>query len=366
MKEEDGARNVGIDLAKRSYVAWIESAAGAKPEAFQGSTDEQGIERLCARLRADDRVGIECCALGFWLARTLIARVGCKTLVLNPGQLRIIYKSTKKTDLNDAQMLAWILNRMPDEELPLVPLPSEDEEAHRAMVSELHSKKHLRTELVNRLHSVFLRVGLTEMGKKDLARADARERNIRRLEGRAAIEAARLLEEIALVERHITDVERELAATSASDPDTERLFTIPGVGLGTAAAFLAYVGDGKRFANPRQVANYVGMTPRVYSSGETMRIGGISKRGCVALRSVIVQSAWAAVHTKRANVFKIKYQELYPRIGKKRAIVAIARRMLEMMWIVVTRGEVFRGYDEVRQRLKMRALTRAIKRGSAA
>ena len=82
------------------------------------------------------------------------------------------------------------------------------------------------------------------------------------------------------------------------------------VGIDTAIAFLAYIGDGQRFSNGRQVANYVGMTPKVYSSGETVRVGHISKRGCKALRSIIVQSAWGAIHCKRSNVFKTKYEEL--------------------------------------------------------
>jgi hypothetical protein len=63
---------------------------------------------ISSALGREDRVAIECCALGFWLARELIAKVGCDVLVLNAGQLAIIYKSTRKTDLNDAEKLAWI------------------------------------------------------------------------------------------------------------------------------------------------------------------------------------------------------------------------------------------------------------------
>jgi transposase len=365
MKEAEG-RFVGIDLAKRSYVARLEPRGAGRATILEGRTDEKGIVKLCSALGREDRVAIECCALGFWLARELIARVGCDVLVLNAGQLAIIYKSTKKTDLNDAQKLAWVLKRLPREELPVVPLPSVEEEERRAMVSGLHSKKGLRTELVNRLHSLLVRVGQTGMARKDLVTAESRRRSVQSLAGRTAAEAGRMLEEIEVLERHIAESEIEVAESLVGDRKAELLLAIPGVGPATAIAFLAHVGDGERFANARQVSNYVGMTPRVYASGETMHIGRISKRGCVAIRSVIVQSAWAAVHTKRSNVFKTKYEELVGRLGKKRAIVAIARRMLETMWIVIARDEMFRGYDELQQRLKLRIIEKKAKKAQSA
>jgi transposase len=365
--EERERRFVGIDLAKRSYVARIETTDARAAKIIEGRTDERGLGKLAAALSPADLVTLECCALGFWLARWLMARIGCEVFVLNAGQLQIIYKSTKKTDLNDAEKLTWILKRMPKEELPVVALPSAEEEKRRAMVSELHSKKGLRTELVNRLHSLFVREGQTGIERKDLATAEARKRSVASLSGRTGLEAGRILEELEVFERHIREIEAEVAQDLQGDRKAALLFSIPGVGPATVMAFLAHVGEGKRFASARQVANFVGMTPRVYSSGETTRLGGISDHGCHAIRSIIVQSAWAAVHTKRMNVFKRKYVELSGRIGKKRAIVAIARRILEVMWILVVRDELFRDYDELQYRLKLIKLQRdALKLGSAA
>ena len=120
-----------------------------------------------------------------------------------------------------------------------------------------------------------------------------------------------------------------------NEPKATLLMSIPVVGPMTAMAFLAYVGDGRRFSHGRQVSHFVGMTPRIDSSGETTRMGNITKRGCQAIRGIIVQSAWAAVHTSKNHHLKLKYQELMERRGKGRAIVAIARRMLELMWVVM-------------------------------
>jgi len=353
--ETGEGRFVGIDLAKKTYVARIESNGEGPAVILTGKNDAKGYAKLCKTLSSADRIAIEAGALGFWMARLLKEKVGCEVYVLNPGQLAIIYKSTKKTDLEDAAKLAWILRRFPPAELPVVPLPSPGEERQRQIVSELHFQKKIRTKLVNRLHSVFVRVGKTDVVKKDLETSNLRKETVKHLSGRELVEANRLTKQIDLVERQINETERDASGALVEDEKTKLLLTVPGVGEITAMAFLAYIGDGSRFACASQVSNYVGMTPRVYASGETVRLGRISKRGCSAIRSIIVQSAWAAVRAKN-NRFRMKYDELKDRIGKKKAIVAIARRMIEVMWIVVRKNEQFRDYDEKSYKRKLRIL----------
>jgi len=344
------SRVVGIDLAKRSYVAHIIDPNSEKAQIWEGKTDTGGIDRLCAKLQPHDRLGMECCAFAFRLAKILQERVHCKVLVLNPGELAIIYKSVKKTDLADAGKIAWLLNRHPDEELPTVTLPTEQEEHRRALVSELRSKKKARTALINRLHSLFVRQGLVVLTKEDLRTARNRDENIRALSDFTLGEAKRIQEELSMMESHIETIEQEIKDDLKAEPVVAQLLSIPGVGPATAMAYLAHVGDGSRFSRARQVSHFVGMTPRVDSSGETTRLGSITKRGCTAIRSLIVQSAWAAVHTHRNHKLKEKYQELVHRIGKGRAIVAVARRLLELMWIISRRKEFYHqtSMDELR------------------
>jgi transposase len=339
--EERSIRYVGIDLAKKTFEARIEYPDSPKSERFGGKTDESGIERLIAKLQPGDRIGLECGTMSFHLAKRLIARVGCEVYVLNAGQLAVIYKSTKKTDLEDAGKIAWIMKRFPPEELPVVSLPTEREEHRRALVSELNSKKKQRNILINRLHSIYAREGITNLSKRDLKTEEVRKAQETLLEGYTLAEAIRIGEELTLFEKHIKAIRREINEDLKTEPLTPYLLSIPGVGPATAMAFLAYVGDGSRFAHGRQVSHFVGITPRVDNSGETVRLGNITKRGCKAIRSIIVQSAWGAVHAKKGNRFQEKYMDLVPRRGKGRAIVAVARRMLEIMWIVATRKEFY-------------------------
>lgn len=354
--EDTKPRVVGIDLAKRTYVAHGVDPSKNKALVWDGKTDITGVERLCAKLKPTDRVGMEGCAFAFHLAKVLKLRVGCQVLVLNAGDLAVIYKSVKKTDLEDAGKLAWLLNRFPDEELPVITLPTEQEEHRRAMVSELRSKKQARTALINRLHSLFVRQGIVTVGNEDLRTVEHRQNNLGCLTGYTQSEVQRIQEELNLVEKHIDQIEVEIEEDIKSEPLAARLMSIPGVGPTTAMAFLAHVGDGSRFSKARQVSHFVGMTPRIDSSGETTRMGSITKRGCIAIRAIIVQSAWSAVHTARDHSLKRKYQELVQRRGKGRAIVAIARRIIELMWTISRNGSFYNETTPEQLRQKMAKL----------
>ncbi|NCN05438.1 MAG: IS110 family transposase [Spirochaetales bacterium] len=125
----------------------------------------------------------------------------------------------------------------------------------------------------------------------------------------------------------------------------EILLSVPGVGPDPALALIAFVGDGSRFENSDQVANYVGPTPRVDNSGETHRMGPISKRGCVCLRRAEVLAAWALVRSKNGGPFRKAYQELIIRKPKAVAIIAIARRLIKLLHTLVKNHTYYR-YSE--------------------
>lgn len=352
--EASGKRCVGIDLAKKTFVAKFDDPETDKVETWSEKTNEAGVTKFIAKLRPSDLVGMESRAFAFYFAKRIKAEVGCEVVVLNPWQLYIIHKSAKKTDQEDAKKITWMLRRFPLSELPIVSIPTDLDEHRRMVVSELRTKKRSRTRLINRLHSLFVRVGITETAKDDLKDAEKRLKTVAALSGYTLDEAGRILEELDLLESHIDRIEQEMREDLKQEPLAKYLMSVPGVGVATAMAFIAYVGDGSRFASAKHVAGYVGMTPRIDSSGEVERMGHITKRGCSAIRAVIVQAAWAAIHSKTGNSFSKKYEELRGRRGKGRAIVAVARRLLEVMWIVTTRQEYYFGTVQKELDMKLR------------
>ncbi len=348
MKQVAG-RFVGIDLAKRSMEVCI-LAEGNAAQRSSYKTDAAGRTRLAAKLNANDTVAVEACTLAFVLARQLALAVGCRVHVLNPGKLAVIWQSTRKTDKEDARKLATLIQRYPEEELPIVAVPSEREEAMRSVVSMKRYLVGLRTSLLNRLHALYVQAGMTFIKKSELDTAAARARPAAQLDERLARFAAVLEKELEVTEGQLASLDEEQRRMVAEHELAPYIMSVPGVGPGVAAAFLAYVGDGKRFASPAQVANYVGLVPRLDCSGETNRYGHITKEGCRAVRGVIQQAAWALIRCKEGGRLKEKFFLLIERRGKTRSAVALARRMVGLMWILVTRREFYA--DASRQTLE--------------
>ncbi len=117
------------------------------------------------------------------------------------------------------------------------------------------------------------------------------------------------------------------------------LQTIPGVGRKTAEVVVAYLDDPHRFQNARQISSYAGMVPRRYQSGEMDRQGRIHKRGPRQLRSALVEAAWLML---RYNPWaKSVYDRLTSgqKTRKKKAIVAVARKLLVRCWVMFLRKE---------------------------
>jgi transposase len=350
---EAGKRAVGIDLAKRSMeVRFMKD--GEKTIAWNCKTDAIGREKLYAKLMKGDVVGIEACALAFKIAREIKEKTEAEAIVLNPGKLAIIYKSMKKTDSEDAMKIARHLLRNPKEELPIVPMPSEREEKERALVKELGFLKSERTAFINRLHSKFVAQGITMLVKSDLQTKAKRDESLEALFGIQLAEAKRIVIVLDMLEGQIEQLEHEQIEALRENELTPFVMSVPGVGPSFAMAFLAYVGDGSRFSRASEVSNYVGIVPRVDQSGDTARYGHITKMGCVPIRRVAIQAAWSLVRSSDGGALRKKFFEIADRRGKKVAIVAIGRRLVELLYTLVKNRSYYWDIEPAKRNRKLR------------
>ena len=140
---------------------------------------------------------------------------------------------------------------------------------------------------------------------------------------------ARLLERYQFLRQQVaaqTKLVKVLADETGYREKVSWLTSLPGVGILTAMELLVELGDIERFAKAEQAAAYVGLTPSEYSSGGAVRRGHISRCGKAAVRSRLVEASWIAIRFDHelAGV----YQRIRARQGGKRAIVAVARRLL--------------------------------------
>ncbi len=123
----------------------------------------------------------------------------------------------------------------------------------------------------------------------------------------------------------------QLARTAASRPLVGALCAQVGVGPLSAIRLVLELGSIERFASGAALAHYLGLTPSQYSSGELDQRGHILKCGPGVLRGLLLQCAWAAVRPGRDAALRAVFERLAPRRGRKRAIVAVARRLTVLL-----------------------------------
>jgi len=158
------------------------------------------------------------------------------------------------------------------------------------------------------------------------------------------LEISHLLAQIRLLNDQIKQLDALIAQELERRPEAQLLQSAPGIGPQLAAVMLAFIGNPRRFANGKRLAAYAGLVPRVYQSGQTERMGHITKAGNVRLRKLLINAAWIAV---RFNPWaKALFERLTGgsrhRARRKIAIVAVARRLLIRCWAMMRDGAVWK------------------------
>ena len=337
-QKKEKPRYVGIDLGKRTYNVAIVGKSG-KPAMSNGKTFEAGRQSLYKRLRRTDTVGLEAGNMAFIMAKEIEASVGCRVYVLNPSHLPLIYGSMKKTDKEDCLKLARIIQYFPEGQLPLVPVPSDKEMLRRKLLAGYRRAQQSRIREINKLHAMFVAQGITSKVKSELSTSGQRKVAIKELTGLEREEAEYLVLCLDLHERRIAALELHIKKESAGDEVIQRLQSVPGIGPHTAFAFVSHVAV-ERFENAGQVSNYLGLVPRVYISGDAVRHGRITKRGNGYLRALLVQASWSLIRSRAGGKLKSRYEymTIEKSISKKKAIVAIARRLAELLYTLMGYG----------------------------
>jgi transposase len=152
-----------------------------------------------------------------------------------------------------------------------------------------------------------------------------------------------LREEFVALEQHLAYYNEQLDTLANTHPECQRLLTIPGVGRLTATALVAAVSDATAFKNGRQFAAWLGLVPRQHSTGGKEYLLGISKRGNVYLRKLLVHGArttlrWLGLKTDRRSQWA---RTLMERRGKNKAAVALANKNARTVWALLTTQSIY-------------------------
>ena len=311
-----------------------------------------GLEILANSLAADDHVALEATGNALAIARLLEPHVA-GVVVAARKELRAISEAKVKTDRHDARTLARLLAAGL---LDGCWLPDEKTRSLRRRLSRRAQLVRQRTRCKNEVHAVLMRnlKGRPPMsdlfGKRGRAWLGELE-----LPGDERQTVGGCLRQIDFLDGEVGMLEKEIARHALASEDIQRLMTVPGVSLTTAATFIAAVGEIDRFPSPRKLVGYLGLDPKVRQSGrEAARHGHISKQGAAQARQMLTEAALVAVSTP--GPMRAFYARVRARRGSQIAIVAVARKLAVLFWHMLTRQQDYAFARPALTRHKLREL----------
>jgi len=330
---------IGLDLAKSIFQVHAINDAGevVVRKALRRSQVLSFFGKLPPRL-----VGMEACGTSHYWARELI-KLGHEVRLMPPAYVKP-YVKRGKTDANDAEAICEAVTRPT---MRFVPVKSPEQQAALA----LHRTRDLlvkqRTQLVNMIRGLLAEFGI-EMARGlhhalALAKrlADGHAANVPELAQRVV---TCLAQQIGALQEQLANLEKELVAWHRSSEVSQRLATIPGVGVIAATALAASVSEPDRFRSGRQFAASLGLTPLQNSSGGKEKMGRISKMGDRYLRRLLVIGMTSLV--RRARIAPGSVDPRIPAMLERRpariVTVAAANRTARIAWAIMTRGGSYR------------------------
>jgi transposase len=287
-------------------------------------------------------IGMEACAGAHYWAREL-SKLGHQVRLM-PASYVKAYVKRGKTDAADAEAICEAVSRPT---MRFVPVKSAEQQS----VLSLHRSRDLlvrqRTQTVNVLRSLCAEFGVAAgRGKTPLSGLQTviANANDERLCAQARLALLPLLDQIQHLSHNIAMLERRIVARHRSEEASKRLETIPGIGPITASALTATLGDPSRFSTGRDLAAWIGLTPRALCSGGRQKLGHISKQGDPYLRRLLVQGASAVIRAARNPNARVQpwLRQLLARRPTKVAIVALANKLARIAWAILVKGSTYR------------------------
>jgi transposase len=319
-----GVLYVGIDVHEReSQLAVLEKEGSLLLEERMPTKD---LGKFLSSLPGEKRVAIESVGFIHPIYEKLSSIQDCTVSVANPNKLRLISESGTKNDRNDAKVLGDLLRT---NYLPLAHMRDEETREKLFVVNDRVSYGRRRGQLRGTIRWLLKRRGIevdapfSDEGGKTLRGLRLQEIDIR-------------LDELELVESTIERLDRQIVEIASSDAKAKLLDTIPGVGPYTALFLACVLDDIDRFPDSKHACAYLGLVPWLDESADVSHLGHITKKGDKWLRRNLTECARVAIRKDpHLNEF---YTRLRHKRGEKKAIIAVARKLVSYAYWVLKRN----------------------------
>ena len=329
---------VGIDLAKDVIAVCVLDVHGAVIERRVLRRD--AFERWAAQLPPCN-VAMEACGSAHHWGRWFSAYGHTARLIA--AEFVVPFRKGGKNDGADAEAIA-VAARQPT--MRFVPIKTVDQQAILAWHSVREGWKEERTALLNRVRGLLAEYGVVIARSADrfLAALPKLSEDSRLPDPvRALLLEAR--EQFAALHARLARCDAQIAAHARNSPAAQRAGELLGVGPVTSSALVATVPDAKVFKSGRQFGAWLGLTPRQHSSGGKTRLGRISLRGNVYVRTLLIQGARSTLQSainaepSRANRLQRWIIALYGRKGYHKTLIAIANKHSRILWAMLAKDQ---------------------------
>lgn len=341
---------VGMDVHKNTYsVTVICDGAIVKRDTLKA--DPQGlISYLMKRFGSGKiKTAYEAGFCGFHLHRTLKA-AGIENIVVHAAGIETS-NSRVKTDKRDSLKIAIHLS---EGKLRSVYIPTVEQEDNRTVTRLRDTFCKERTRIGNQIKSLLFLHGLIPADNKKKVSLKW-IKSLSRFDTTSGVKFS--IEKFARMwlefDAKIKEIDQEIKKQAIKNKEVDGVYqAASGIGCTSARVLANELGDLQQFKNERQLFSYIGFTPSEHSSGEHTRQGHITKQGKPIVRKILVQAAWVAIrHDKELQTV---YERIAAKSGAKRAIVAVARRLIGRIRACFRTGEIYEAERVERATLKFK------------
>lgn len=340
---------LGIDLHSKQFTVNLRDEQGEvvlrRQVSTRGEEPRKFLEEVARRAGESGYVAIlEVCGFHDWLTE-LLPQCGCRqTILIQPKE-----RSRRKSDRRDASQLSetlWsnrhrLLQGLKVNGLRQIVPPTPQERDDRRLTELRRQAGAELTRTINAVQYILRRRNLGQFCPTKSIQSQKARRWLQtvQLSELDRFEMNHLLTKWSQLEEYLKSLEERIAQRAINHPQAKLLRTVPGVGLFMSLAFAARIGNIERFATPRSLPNYFGLTPRCGNSGDNQRLGSITKDGSVLVRFLLGQ---LVLHVLRKDArFREWYRQIKHRRGAKIARVAVMRRLAVIFWHMLKHAQPY-------------------------
>lgn len=328
-------RFIGIDLHRNRFSCCVRLENG------RSYFSEWALERLARfvqKLRPTDQVAVEVTS-NTRLFYDAVAPHVERVVVVDTNQFHVISRSVKKTDERDAALLALYLSKGL---LPEVRMKDKEHGQLASLTQTRDTLVKLRTALKNKVNNILSARGINL--PKEALSSDKKLSEVLSLpfDQIVLLELRVIVAQIRSLNQSIAELEKAITEQGSKLEGHQSLTSIKGIGQITGAILLSVIGDVRDFPDESRLASYFGIVPRVSNSNQTERCGRIHKRGSKLGRTALVQSALIAANY--SPYLRNFYERVRARRGTGKAIIALARKFLGIIYRTLKYKWVFRDF----------------------